>query len=332
MYEDTEPWAIVLAAGDGTRLRSLTTANSGAVVPKQFCSLRGGPSLLRGALARAGAVASPRQISTVVAEPHRRWWEPQVWSLPPENVIVQPANRGTGIGILLPLLHIIRGAPNAPIVVLPADHHVRDEATLAHAIRIAVEQLPWRFNETVLLGLKPERPDPQLGYILPGPSDGRGALQVLRFIEKPTALQARELIEDGGLWNAFILASTSQALLALFRLRIAEIVSEMRAAIQRDRFRTMEGTAIEDLYDRLPSVDFSRDILQNQETNLRVLPVPHCGWSDLGTPERVAHALRTEPRTQAEDEAHLASGFLNLAVQYARLGAAAEAYSGTPHL
>jgi mannose-1-phosphate guanylyltransferase len=332
MYQESEPWAIVLAAGDGTRLRPLTTANSGAVVPKQFCSLRGGPSLLRDALSRAGAVAAPHRISTVVAETHRRWWEPELWSLPPENVIVQPANRGTAIGILLPLLHLIGRAPNARIVVFPADHHVRDEETLAHAMRLAVEQLRWRFNETVLLGLKPEHSDPQLGYIVPGPSDGRGALQVLRFTEKPTALEARELIEAGGAWNAFILASTSQALLALFQLRIPEVVREMRAAIQRDRFGAVDGAALEELYDRLPTVDFSRDILQNQTAHLRVLPVPHCGWSDLGTPERVAHALRTEPNRQAEDERHLASGYLNLAVQYARLYAAAGTYPGGAHL
>jgi hypothetical protein len=89
---------------------------------------------------------------------------------------------------------------------------------------------------------------------------------------------------------------------------------------------------LEELYDRLPTVDFSRDILQKQPAHLRVLPVPHCGWSDLGTPERVAHALRTEPNRQADNDPHLTSGYLNLAVQYARLGAAAETYPSGAHL
>jgi len=50
-------WAVVLAAGEGSRLRALTTTSSGIAVPKQFCSLRGGASLLEEALQRAAAVA-----------------------------------------------------------------------------------------------------------------------------------------------------------------------------------------------------------------------------------------------------------------------------------
>ena len=63
-------WALVLAAGEGTRLRRLTTASCGTAIPKQFWSFRDGPSLLRDALYRARAVASARHISVVVAK-HR---------------------------------------------------------------------------------------------------------------------------------------------------------------------------------------------------------------------------------------------------------------------
>ncbi len=328
MYSDADTWALVLAAGEGKRLQSLTTAASGAVVPKQFFSLRDSPSLLREALSRAAAVASTSQIVTVVAEQHRRWWEPQVGSLPAENVIVQPANRGTANGILLPLLHIIGRAPSAQIVVLVSDHHVAEEAIPASAMRQAPEQTQWRFDETVLLGLEPEESNPQLGYIVPGrsdSSDGRGALQVLQFIEKPTTIQARELIEHGGLWNSFILASSAQALLTLVQRRIPSIVSEMRAALQRDRSTSIQGTALPELYDELPTIDFSRDILQGQEAYLRVLPVPQCGWSDLGTPESVAQALRPERGAATEGDFRMASGYLNLAVQHERVhGASAQ--------
>ena len=55
-----------------------------------------------------------------------------------------------------------------------------------------------------------------------------------RFVEKPSALQARELIEHGGLWNAFILASTVPALLNLFNRRMGGIVRDMRTAVRQD--------------------------------------------------------------------------------------------------
>lgn len=319
MYSQANTWALILAAGDGVRLRSLTTAPSGTAIPKQFCSLRDGPSLLHEALGRARSVTSEIHTCAVVAESHRRWWEPQLWSLPAANVIVQPENRGTANGILLPLLHIVARDPDARLLLLPSDHHVRKEAILARSLRQALEQLRWRIDEAVLLGLEPALSDPDLGYILPGPSDGRGALEVTQFVEKPTPMQARELIARGGLWNAFIVASTAQALLGLFRRRIPEIVRQMRAAVQHDLSEHGTGLATALLYEELAVIDFSHDILQGQEQQLRVLPVPQCGWSDLGTPQRVADALRWAPARQNEpDVPVMISGQLSLAAQHAR--------------
>ncbi|MFI4868649.1 MAG: sugar phosphate nucleotidyltransferase [Steroidobacterales bacterium] len=315
MLSQGNTWSLILAAGSGVRLRNLTTTPSGTVIPKQFWCLRGGPSLLDLALERAHVVSANCHTCAIVAEQHRRWWEPALWCLPAANVIVQPENRGTANGILLPLLHILERDPAARLVVLPSDHHVRQEAVLARALRHAVEQWRWHFDETVLLGLQPEQPDPGLGYILPGRADGRGALEVLQFIEKPTAAQAHELIEHGGLWNAFIVVASAQALLALFRQRVPGIVGEMSAALQCDLSAHADGPAVAELYDRLPSLDFSRDILQGQECWLRALPVPQCGWSDLGTPERVSEALRRMPAAETESIGSIGSGYMSLAAR-----------------
>lgn len=322
MYGKVNTWALVLAAGEGTRLRSLTTAPSGTTIPKQFCSLYEGPSLLHEALARADAVASNACSCAVVAEQHRRWWEGSLSSLPAANVIAQPANRGTANGILLPLLHIVERDPNAQIVLLPSDHHVRCESVLTSALHRAIEQLQWRFDETLLLGLEPEEADPELGYIVPGGSDGRGALQVEQFVEKPPAAQARALIRRGALWNAFIVASTAQALLALFRRRIPKIVDEMRAAVRSDLRGGVHGYATGQLYGRLPFVDFSRDILPGQEARLVVFPVSPCGWSDLGTPERVAETLARAPTSGPAPTRRAILGHLSLAAQHERLRSA----------
>src|SRR5690242_16689165 len=95
-----QTWAIVLAGGDGTRLRSLTMDEVGQSVPKQYCSLRGGPSLLNEALRRAEMITSLARVCTVVAQQHRRWWAQSLAGLPRDNVIAQPQNRGTANGML----------------------------------------------------------------------------------------------------------------------------------------------------------------------------------------------------------------------------------------
>jgi mannose-1-phosphate guanylyltransferase len=313
-------WAIVLAAGEGSRLHSLTTTESGIAIPKQFCSLRGGRSLLREALQRAETVALPANICIVVAGHHKRWWDAEFAAEPEYSVIVQPSNRGTAIGILLPLLHIVARDPDARIVLLPSDHHVRDEDVLAAALQAAVRKLEARRDHVLLLGIYPEEADPELGYIIPGSADESEVWTVSRFVEKPNAPLARILIGAGALWNAFIVAAHAQALLQVFAQRFPRIVVEMQSVIDQNQCTGDAPNAVMDLYRGLPDIDFSRQILQQTASVLRVLPVNRCGWSDLGTPKRVAEALRRLPRLDdvEDDGLHRRSGLLSLATQHAR--------------
>ncbi|MDH5255699.1 MAG: sugar phosphate nucleotidyltransferase [Gammaproteobacteria bacterium] len=316
MSQGPHNWALVLAAGEGSRLRSLTTTASGVAVPKQFCSLVGEDSLLQEALRRAAVVARPDRICAIVAEQHREWWSSALADLPADNVVVQPENRGTAHGILLPLLDIVARDPDARVVILPADHHVRDEAILARALREAT-RLANRDPETVfLLGVEPDQPDPELGYVLPADTWGDGPSPVHRFVEKPPVDEALDLLKRGALWNVFIMAATARALLALFAADFAGTAGKMLLAIARDaRGRT---TAMRRLYRQLPVRDFSRDVLEGREARLQVLPVPNCGWTDLGTPKRVAETLRWLPRLPRPLDVP-ATAYPNLAIQHARL-------------
>jgi mannose-1-phosphate guanylyltransferase len=292
VHDNENVWALVLAAGEGSRLRALTMTPAGVHVPKQFCSLLNGPSLLQEALNRAQSIAPGERVCTIVAAQHRRWWQSFPGPLSASNVIVQPENRGTANGILLAALHIAARDPCAQIVLLPSDHHVRDEPTLAESLRQALTHIRVQPHEVLLLGIEPEGPDSELGYIVPGDRRSDGTFEVVQFIEKPTAARARELIDKGALWNAFILAASVQTVLHVLEGRFPGIVSRMRAAVRQDLRCPLVGSATAELYERLPSLDFSRDVLGNRtDANLRVIPVPQCGWSDLGTSQRVAETL-----------------------------------------
>jgi mannose-1-phosphate guanylyltransferase len=324
---DDHTWALVLAAGEGSRLRSLTTRPCGTSVPKQFCSLRGGHTLLEDALKRGAGITAGERICTIVAQQHREWWAEPLRHLAPSNVIVQPRNRGTGIGLLYSLLHILPRDPHANVVLLPADHYVRDEVILRDAIELALRRLAADGTAPVLLGVEPEEIDTELGYILPGRSDTLGGQEVARFIEKPNAVLARDVIDAGGVWNTFIIAASVKSLLDLFMPRFAPLVMEMQLIMNRASSVGLPAVAswaaLVDLYERLPQVDFSRDVLEGREGCLRVVNVPSCGWSDLGTPKRVAETLQRIPLDTANldlDGASIASSVvINLAVQHAHL-------------
>jgi mannose-1-phosphate guanylyltransferase len=281
-------WAVVLAAGDGMRLAALTRDRTGNAVPKQFCSLKGSHSLISETFQRARRVVSPDRACAVVAENHQRYWHSSLANLPSSNVIVQPKNRGTAIGVLLSVLSILELDPFARILFLPADHYVRDECALARSLREAVALLVHNPDKLILVGMEPDSADPELGYIMPGAALGDGSQLVSTYIEKPEPGLARELFAAGALWNSFIFAVSGSALLGLMRRRLGSVVKVVEATFaQQPRGRSRRNTLAR-LYEALPSTDFSRAIIHGAEASLRVLRAPACGWNDLGTPKRLA--------------------------------------------
>jgi mannose-1-phosphate guanylyltransferase len=195
-------WAIVLAAGDGTRLHSLTGSGDAPPVPKQYCSFRGGPSLLELACRRATACTSDGRVVVVVADSHRQWWHRALAGRGQTEIVVQPANRGTAAGILLPLLRVLSRDPEAVVAVLPSDHWVEREGRLVTVLRRAYAEVEARPEKVVLLGMVPEAADEDLGWILPIDAP-LGPRSVALFREKPGAEETARLRAAGALVNSF---------------------------------------------------------------------------------------------------------------------------------
>jgi len=318
MTMQSTTWTLILAGGDGARLRSLTTTSSGQCIPKQYCSLQGGASLLHETIRRALAVSAPQHVCAVVAEQHRQWWQQALWPIEENNIIVQPENKGTANGILLPLLHILDNDPDATVVVLPSDHHLKDEMALRESIQTALHAVRNHQDKIMLLGVEPEEADAELGYILPDIQTRLRPQPVLSFIEKPSSDEAAYLIDNGALWNSFIMVARAKTLLQVFLEKHQSAVLRMQIAMFR---QVHDATAIRDLYATLRDVDFSKHILPGMESRLRVVKVRKCGWSDLGTPRGVMRTLQNIPRQQWEESRHTP---LNLALQHERLNMSAQ--------
>jgi len=320
-------WAVVLAAGDGTRLAALTTDANGRLVPKQFCSLNGGGSLLLGAIERSHCIVPRERLCVIVADQHRCYWHRMLWTLPSSNVIVQPRNCGTANGILLCVLTILKCDPFARIVFLPADHYVCEERVLAGSLCEAATLLTHNPDGLTFIGIEPEEADPGFGYLLPGGKLTNSTRRVNRFIEKPEIKLAQQLVMNGALCNTFIFAALGSALLEMLRARISDVVAQMEAVMAHDARLGTRMTALQDFYGRLPSIDFSRVVLNGAESELRVLTAPACGWNDLGTPERVADTLQCLTRKRRERAASperipplvASSAVMNLATRHAQL-------------
>jgi mannose-1-phosphate guanylyltransferase len=286
-----ETWSIVLAGGEGRRLRALTTLRSGVTVPKQFCSLAGGPSLLADTLQRAFGLGSRERTLVVVSEQHRPFWGDQLRAVPSENVLVQPQGRGTAAGIYLPLVSIAARDPDAEIAVLPSDHHVDDEGAVRQAFAAAHAVARRDSGAIVMLGITPDSPDTQYGWIVPRGAPAHGASRIELFVEKPAREVARRLMGEGALWSSFWLAARASALLDAFRATLPELVRALPAELTDSGSETERAERLRARYGELAPNDFSRDVLEQVPERLRVVKVPPCGWSDLGTPDRIATVL-----------------------------------------
>jgi mannose-1-phosphate guanylyltransferase len=282
-------WAIILAAGEGARIRNFMTDSEGRTVPKQFWPISGRESMLDWSIDRARSVVPGSRVVVVVADQHRDWWESALQRLPPENVVVQPENRGTAIGVLLPLLTVLGRDPDATIVIFPSDHFVGREPVLRSAVEEAFSAVD-RGTPTaaLLLGMVPDTDDREYGWILPGRrrADPR-VTRVAAFVEKPSSSEAARLRRAGALINSLVLIAKARRLFELCETSLPAVAESLAHVVPRSRTHTRID-ALTQVYQRLPCLDFSREILATHASDLSVLPVRDCGWSDLGTPARLA--------------------------------------------
>jgi len=281
-------WALVLAGGDGTRLRELTRLISGAPIPKQYCRILGDRSLLEATLGRIAPLVPRGRTVVIVNRDHVGLAWPQLAALPARNVLMQPENRDTGPGVLFSLLALARRQPDATVALFPSDHHIGDERRFrAHVARMA--QLVGEHPEKVaLLGVEPDRPEGGFGYILPGEplrsAAGDEAFHVVSFHEKPTPSLAARIVGRGALWNSFVM---------VFRLRrMLELLHQVRPAGTSRLARLLDDPdALVAAYPSIAPWNFSRDFLARVPEHLAVVRAADVGWSDWGTPEAIEQTL-----------------------------------------
>jgi len=294
VWSDQEPSAIILAGGDGTRLRSLTRRIVGDERPKQFCPILGKRTLLEQTRRRTALVIPPERTSLVVVRSHHRFYAPLVADAPLGTLVVQPENRGTAPAIVLGLLRLADVAPQDPVAIFPSDHYVSDDEVFMAHVENAFRVLQDRPDLVILLGITPDSPEVGYGWIEPaGPIPGREArtpYRVRQFWEKPSLALARDLLGRGCLWNSFVMVGCVPTLLTLIRKALPDLYD--RFAGIRPALDTLgEEEAVRGLYARLPSTNFSHGVLAACPANLAVLPVNGTDWSDWGEPRRVLATL-----------------------------------------
>jgi mannose-1-phosphate guanylyltransferase len=292
---------LILAGGDGVRLSTFTREVFGYHLPKQFCPLFEGKTLLEQTLRRVSLLVPPSQTLTVLNRAHRQFYNPLLGGTASRNLFIQPENRGTAPAILCPLLRLVESGHTGPVAIFPSDHYISDDSLFMQHVYTAMRAVECSPQLTVLLGIAPDGPETEYGWIEPGsplalPDAGFGKIsRIRRFLEKPSPEVACELYDRNYLWNSFVLIANTTTLLSL----IAKALPELYGAFSGVRpffGGAVEGDILQTIYPQLPSADFSASVLAAYPEEFSVLPVKGVAWSDLGDPKRMLAAISNSGR------------------------------------
>jgi len=297
------PWSILLAGGEGERTRPFIERWLGEHKPKQYCTFVGTRSLFQHTVDRADRLSHPERRVVVAAESHREDVRSQMEGRAPGRILFQPENRGTAPGVFLPLTYVLAEDPEATVVVYPSDHFVYPEGAFLGAVADAVAVLERTPQRAVLLGVVPESPEPDYGWILPGPEVGMAVGEhrvrsVARFLEKPENGSAKRAMAHGGLWNTLVIVAKAKALWSLGRQCFPRVM-ELFQWLAMSLGTAQETEVRESIYRMMPVRDFSSHLLQRVPEMLAVLELGGVLWSDWGRPERIDRTLRQIGRKPA---------------------------------
>jgi mannose-1-phosphate guanylyltransferase len=287
-------WAIVLAGGEGVRLRPLVRLVCGDERPKQFAPLLEGRSLLEATLDRV-RLGVPRERTVVVGVRHHAAYLREAREPTNVQMLWQPENRGTAAGILYAAHWVGWRDPDATLMVFPSDHFIGAERVFVGHVRRVATTLDLVPGRLVLVGARPAWAETEFGWIEPG---GRlepahaDVTAVRRFLEKPPPQVAEWCLAQGWLWNTLVLVA-----------KVATLVETGRAALptlheRLNRLRRFAGTtdepwATRQAYALAPTASFSTAVLERCPGGLAVSTLPaDVVWSDWGTPRRVLATVR----------------------------------------
>ncbi len=289
-----ERWAVILAGGDGTRLQLMTRSITGDDRPKLFVPVIGGSTLLDQTRSRVALSVSPSRTLFVVTEKHRRFYRSLTQSVSQSLLLEQPANKGTAPAILYALMRVAAKSPKAIVALFPSDHYFADDEEFMSHVDLAFDAVKLQPETVTLLGITPSGPETEYGWIEPQRSILgsllRSITRVSRFWEKPDAHVARSLMDQGCLWNSFVMVGRVDALLEMTRMALPEMVSQFGSIMPT--FETLaEKKALHGLYSEIQESNFSHEVLAVRPEDLTVMRVGDVGWSDLGEPARVLATL-----------------------------------------
>jgi mannose-1-phosphate guanylyltransferase/mannose-6-phosphate isomerase len=270
---------VILSGGTGSRLWPL----SRSLFPKQLLALAGKHSLIQDTALRTDGAdfAAPLIICNVE---HRFLIAQQMREagISPEAIVLEPMGRNTAPAAAIAALMIEKKDPDGVLLLMPADHIVRNRTAFLQALNAATAAA--RQNHLVSFGITPDSPETGYGYIRRGDSlQGlEKTFAVARFVEKPDAATAAGYVASGDYdWNSGLFVFKAATFLAELEKLEPELLAHCRAALAQAKsdldFLRLDSAAFAEA--KSISIDYA---VMERTDKAAVVPVD-MGWSDIGS-------------------------------------------------
>jgi mannose-1-phosphate guanylyltransferase len=320
-------WSVVLAGGEGERVRPFIQRWLGHSKPKQYCAFAGTRSLFQHTLDRSARLSRPEHIVTVIPCEHRAEAWAQLEGRAVGTVLLQPQSRDTAAEIFLTLTYIRARDPQAIAVIYPSDHFVYPEERFLNLVQRAAWTAEWLPDRLIYLGVSPDSLELDYGWITPGEKlDGSPKYQIRAvdsFLEKPTVAQADAALARGALWNTSVLAAKVPLLWELGWQFFPDIMLRFER-LNHAIGSPQEVRILDDIYRDMPAHNFSSELLRLVPEQAAVIEMSGVLWSNWGKPERITHALRQIGRQPAFPLACLSRPFVPISPVSSEIGALTE--------
>ena len=268
--------ALIMAGGIGTRFWPLSRETN----PKQFLNIVSDKSMIRMTVERLLPNIKMEDIYIVTARSQVSLIKEHLQELPEENIIIEPFGMNTAPCIALSAQYLTRKRDkNEVMIVLPADHLIRDRDDFLNSLKIG--EISAEEDNLVTFGIKPNYPATGYGYIEAGKKIDDKRFFVKQFKEKPDLETAKEFLESGNFfWNSGMFMWKIETILKAYKNYLTKVTQILERIDNKWHLEELSAD-ISDEYAEMPKIPVDIGIMEKAEKRV-VIPVDY-GWSDVGS-------------------------------------------------